>query len=458
MKIKSNIYIDENKFREFLYTLFKDNDDEVYIEDKSNDEYIYLKIDNIDFKEKILFDYEKQKQAMLKTILLKKYNMNNKWGGLVGVRPTKLVHSLLAENKTYYEIKYILKKIYLLSDEKIDLLLNVVKNSIKYIDKETVGLYIGLAFCPSKCTYCSFPAYLKVGKYEKYYNQYFDCLIDEIEFMGQLIEKLGLKINTIYIGGGTPSYLSYEEIERLLSTVNKNCNLKYLEEFTLEAGRIDSIDEEKLNIMKKYKVNRISINPQSFKDETLKIVNRYHDIDKLNEVYKIAKSLGFIINMDFILSLPKETTQDMLDTINKIYDYDVENITIHNLSLKNASYLTKQKYLANHVDFDKIYNAIYKLAKDKNYVVYYMYRQKNSNINGENLGFCKDGYQSRYNIDMIEENKNIFSVGAGSYTKLISKNGIQRIVFPKDPIVYVREYEQRKEKKKREILKFYEKI
>ena len=458
MIIKSNYNLDENKFKEFLFTLFKDNNDTVYIEDKSTKEYIHLITDNTEFKLPILFDYEKQKQAMFKTVLLKKYNLNLAWGGLVGVRPTKLVHNLLEYGKNYDEIKEILKEVYLLQDEKIQLLIDIVKNSIKYIDKTSVALYIGLAFCPTKCTYCSFPAYLKKGKYAEKYSEYFNTLIDEIHTIGEILTSLNLKISTIYIGGGTPSYLKHSEITQLLEAIKTSYNLSFLEEFTFEAGRIDTIDDEKLITLKKYGVTRISINPQSFKDSTLKLVNRYHNIDKLNEVYKKAKELNFIINMDFIFGLPKETTDDILNTIQYMYNYDVENLTIHNLSMKKASYLTKLKYSATQeLDYQKIYEKLFELANNKGYIPYYMYRQKNSYISGENLGFCKDTYQSIYNIDMIEENKNVFSIGAGSYTKLISKDEIKRIVFPKDPLAYIMEYKDRMKKKKEEILKFYEK-
>ncbi|VWL85272.1 coproporphyrinogen III oxidase [Oceanivirga miroungae] len=458
MKIISEI--DENKFKEIVYTFFENINDIVKITNKSDDENILIEFENDNkkytFKNEILFDREKQIQAMTKGGLLNLYGIKNDWGALVGMRPTKLVHKFLAEGKSYTNIEEILKKVYLLNDNKIKLLIDIVKNQIEYIDKDTVALYIGIAFCPTKCTYCSFPAYLKKGKYEKIYDLYIKTLNEEIKLMGDLLKKLDVKINSIYIGGGTPSFLSYDELEELLSNVSSNFNLEYLKEYTFEAGRIDTIDYEKLKLLKSFFVDRISINPQSFKESTLKRVNRYHSIEKLNEVYKMAKDLNFIINMDYILGLPLETTEDILNTIEKMSEYDAKNITIHNLALKKASYLTKNKYEldSEKIDFKKVYEKIYEYADKNGYIPYYMYKQKKSY--GENIGFCKKESQSIYNIDMIEENKNVFSIGAGSITKLIKKDEIKRIVMPKDPIMYVNEFKDRIEKKIADILDFYE--
>lgn len=457
MKILTNIEIDENKFKEFLYTNFSGNDDSVYIEDLSDEKYIYLKTGDFKFKLPVLFDYEIQKIAMYKTLLLKKYNKNLAWGSLVGVRPTKLVNKLLEKN-TEDEVKKILSLVYNISDEKIKLLFNILNNQKGYIDTNTISIYIGLAFCPTKCTYCSFPAYLKKGKYLEHFNEYFNCILDEIEQIGNIVKEYDLKIGEIYIGGGTPSYLSYNELEKLLKTVISNFNFSNLCEYTFEAGRIDTLDDEKLKLLKKYLVDRISINPQSFNENTLKKVNRYHSQEKLDKIYLKAKSLGLIINMDFIMGLPNETTNDMLNTLKKLEEYDAENVTIHFLAMKTSSLLTKQKYDIEYekVNFKKVYESIYEYAMNNNYLPYYMYRQKESVREAENIGFCKKDYQSRYNIYIIEENKNILSIGAGSITKLINNGKIQRITNPKDPIMYVLEYSKRIENKKEEIKKFYD--
>lgn len=456
MKINSNIDINENKWREFLYVFFRENEDEVYIEiDEQENKFIVSasteknKIEYIE--EKII---ENQEEILLKTALLKLYNIKEPWGSLVGVRPTKLVRKLL-DKYSYEEIENILEKVYMVSEKKAKLLIDVVKNSINYIDNETIGIYIGLAFCPTKCTYCSFPAYLKKGKYEKRYGEYFSTLLREIDEISILCNELNLKINTIYVGGGTPSYLEMDELNQMLEYIAK-FNLSYLKEYTFEAGRIDTLNREKLEMLKKYNVTRISINPQSFKDETLRLVNRYHNIDKLNEVYKDSLDLGFEINMDFIIGLPREDTQDVLNTLEKLKDYEPDNLTFHYLAMKKASYLTKSNYsFDRELDYKKINDKIYDLMEKRGYIPYYLYRQKSSSIDGENVGFCKPNKQLIYNIEMIEENKSIIAIGAGSITKIIENGGILRFINAKDPLMWIDEFEDKLKQKKEYIKGIY---
>jgi len=365
---------------------------------------------------------------------------------------------------SYEEIDEILGKIYFVSDEKRKLLLDIVKRQAPYLDKETIGIYIGIAFCPTKCSYCSFPAYLLRGKYAERYDEYISSIYHEIREIGQLTQELDLKINTIYIGGGTPSILMAKEIDKLLKTVKENYNLGYLKEFTFEAGRIDTMDEKKLSVIKSYGVNKISINPQSFNEKTLKLVNRYHNREQFDNVYKIAKNLGLEINMDLILGLPRENTEDILYTMDEISKYDMENLTIHNLAIKNASRLNKENYAHKDVlDYGKIYEKIGNVTKNKGLFPYYMYRQKNSFQWGENLGYSLNGCESIYNIEMIEENKTIIGIGAGAITKLIwfdeekKRDNIKRLVNPKDPLVWINELPERLERKKIEIKRAFKK-
>lgn len=447
--------VDDNKYNEFIYVFFKDNEDDVYITSEINEEYIKLKVNNkVEMIAKNLL--ENQEEIMSKAILLKLYNINVAWGALIGVRPTKLVFKLL-KLFNYEKIKYILKEIYLVSDRKIDLLFEIVRNSIKYIDNDTISVYIGLAYCPTKCTYCSFPAYLKKGKYLEKYQEYFETILKEIEIIGQVIKKLDLKINSIYIGGGTPSYLSEEELRLILLKIKEYIYQENILEYTFEAGRIDTINEEKLKLLKEYKVTRISINPQSFKESTLKLVNRYHNIDKLNEVYTLAKEMKFQINMDYIIGLPLEFTEDILNTLEISKKYDPENVTFHYLAMKKASNLNKENRFYNQdLNYKLINERIFEIMKETGYIPYYMYRQKNSFVEGENLGFCKPDTQLIYNIEMIEENKTVISIGAGSITKLISKNEIKRVVSPKDPLMWLNEFEQRIKEKVQKIEKWGE--
>lgn len=449
MKINSNIEININKWREFLEVFFKENEDTVEILVKEYENIVEVKSSNLN--KEIVFTLEKlvenQVDLMMKASLIKLYNINNSWGSLVGVRPTKLVRKL-KENYDNSSCKEILEKLYLLSKDKIDLLINIHENSKDFLDFDTTSLYIGHSFCPTKCTYCSFPAYLKQGKYLQKYEEYFSCLIREIKETLKACNEAKLNITTLYIGGGTPSYLDYEELEIFLNTIRENLKMEKLLEFTFEAGRIDTLDEEKLLILKKYGVTRISINPQSFKKETLKLVNRYHDIDQLNLVYSLSKKIGFDINMDLIMGLPKENTQDMLNTLDEISKYDAQNITIHYLAMKKASYLNKKGYIfEEEIDYKLIEEKTEEIMRKNGYIPYYIYRQKNSAYNGANIGYCKKGKQLIYNIEMIEENKNVIAIGAGAISKIIKKDNIVRLVNPKDPLMWVNEFENRLEEK-----------
>ena len=404
--------------------------------------------------EKIGYDYFDQAEVMAKTSLLKLFGKEKeyKWGALIGVRPTKIVGRFLSMGLSYEKIEEILKNIYFVSNKKIKLLLGIVKRQEKYLDRETIGVYIGVAFCPTKCTYCSFSAYLLKGKYAERYNEYIESLYNETAEIGKFSKKEKLKINTIYIGGGTPSILSVEEIEKLLLTVKENYDLQSLREFTFEAGRIDTLDREKLEILKKHGVDKISINPQSFNEKTLKLVNRYHDREEFDNVYSIAKEIGRKIN------------EDILHKLEEVKKYNPENLTIHNLAIKNASRLNKENYRHYiELDYEKIFNKINEVTEDKKLNPYYMYRQKNSFQWGENLGYSLEGEESVYNIEMIEENKTVIGIGAGAITKLIhyneteKRNSIKRLVNPKDPLVWINELPVRLEEKKQALRNLFEK-
>ena len=511
--IKVNIEINQNKLEEFVRVLLPENYD-ILSENSKNDVEITVnflkneknlnnenvencgkdcgKLENIEknnfeiievstalidneskkILKKVSFSYKKineeysdQAEVMAKGSLMELFDKKNeyKWGILIGVRPTKIVGRFLKMGLGYKEINKILEKIYFVSDEKRKLLLDIVKRQEPYLDKETIGIYIGIAFCPTKCSYCSFPAYLLRGKYAERYDEYIQSIYREVSEIGKLTQKLNLKINTIYIGGGTPSILTAEEIDKLLKTVKKNYNLEHLKEFTFEAGRIDTLDEKKLAIIKSYGINKISINPQSFNEKTLKLVNRYHNREQFDNVYKIAKKFGLEINMDLILGLPRETTNDILYTMDQISKYNMENLTIHNLAIKNASRLNKENYFHEDIlNYEKIYEKIKIVTKNKGLFPYYMYRQKNSFQWGENLGYSVNGSESIYNIEMIEENKTIIGIGAGAITKLIwlderkNRDNIKRLVNPKDPLVWMNELTERLEQKKVEIEKLFE--
>ena len=401
---------------------------------------------------------EDQEITMVKILILKFFKKNYSWGGLMGVRPTKVVRRLLALGYSYDEIRRIMKDFYIVSEEKTELLIEVVKKELEFLDREHINLYIGIPFCPTKCKYCSFASYEINSGVGRYYKDFVKTLLKEIEITGEFLKEENFKISSIYIGGGTPSTLTEEDLEAILSAVNTHIDMSDVREFTFEAGREDTLTDRKLEIAKQYGVDRISLNPQTFKVETLKKVNRRFDRENFEKYYKKAKDIGFIINMDIIVGLPDETTEDVLFTLNELEKFDIENLTIHTLAFKRASNLFKESQERVELDGKVIIEAIGKLVEKKEMNPYYLYRQKNIMEWGENIGYSKLGCESVFNIEMIEENQSTMGLGGGAITKIVIpeteyRDYIERYVNPKDPALYIREMEERMGAKKELFLK-----
>lgn len=401
---------------------------------------------------------EDQEITMVKILILKFFKKNYSWGGLMGVRPTKVVRRLLALGYSYDEIRRIMKDFYIVSEEKTELLIEVVKKELEFLDREHINLYIGIPFCPTKCKYCSFASYEINSGVGRYYKDFVKTLLKEIEITGEFLKEENFKISSIYIGGGTPSTLTEEDLEAILSAVNTHIDMSDVREFTFEAGREDTLTDRKLEIAKQYGVDRISLNPQTFKVETLKKVNRRFDRENFEKYYKKAKDIGFIINMDIIVGLPDETTEDILFTLNELEKFDIENLTIHTLAFKRASNLFKESQERVELDGKVITEAIGKLVEKKGMNPYYLYRQKNIMEWGENIGYSKLGCESVFNIEMIEENQSTMGLGGGAITKIVIpeteyRDYIERYVNPKDPALYIREMEERMGAKKELFLK-----
>ena len=401
---------------------------------------------------------EDQEITMVKILILKFFKKNYSWGGLMGVRPTKVVRRLLALGYSYDEIRKIMKDFYIVSEEKTELLIKVVKKELEFLDREHINLYIGIPFCPTKCKYCSFASYEINSGVGRYYKDFVKTLLKEIEITGEFLKEENFKISSIYIGGGTPSTLTEEDLEAILSAVNTHIDMSDVREFTFEAGREDTLTDRKLEIAKQYGVDRISLNPQTFKVETLKKVNRRFDRENFEKYYKKAKDIGFIINMDIIVGLPDETTEDVLFTLNELEKFDIENLTIHTLAFKRASNLFKESQERVELDGKVITEAIGKLVEKKGMNPYYLYRQKNIMEWGENIGYSKLGCESVFNIEMIEENQSTMGLGGGAITKIVIpeteyRDYIERYVNPKDPALYIREMEERMGAKKELFLK-----
>ena len=404
-----------------------------------NTEFLYIDLEN---------KIEDQILTMCKISLLKLLNKNYAWGSLMGVRPTKVLRRLLINGCNYEETRKILKDFYLVTDDKINLMETVVKKELELLDKEHINLYLGIPFCPTKCKYCSFASYEIGGGVGRFYDDFVEALLKEIQIIGDFLKTYNKKVSSIYFGGGTPSTLTEIDLERVLKKLLENIDMSDVKEFTFEAGREDSLNIEKLEIMKKYSVDRISLNPQSFNLETLKRVNRRFNRENFDLIFNEAKKLGFIINMDLIIGLPEETTEEILDTLAQLNAYDIDNLTIHCLAFKRASKLFKESQERNSIDRALIEEHIQEIVKEKEMKPYYMYRQKNIIEWGENIGYSKEGKESIFNIEMIEENQNTMALGGGGISKIVieERNGIdyiERYVNPKDPALYIRELDKR---------------
>lgn len=456
MKIELNRDLNIRSIEEFTRVMLADsiNDTIKYniSEDKNK---IIVSVYSQNLAREIEFKYENlgekiedQELTMAKIALLKLYNKEYPWGSLMGVRPTKVLRRLLINGCSYEEARNILKNFYLVSDEKILLMETVVKKELELLDKEHINMYIGIPFCPTKCKYCSFASYEINGGVGRFYDDFVTALLNEIEIIGEFLKTYNKKISSLYFGGGTPSILTENDLIKILKKLEESIDFSEIKEFTFEAGREDSLNIEKLEIMKKYGVDRISLNPQSFNMETLKRVNRKFNRDNFDLIYRKAKDLDFIINMDFIIGLPKESTEEILETIEEIKKYDIDNLTIHSLSFKRASNLFKETKERESIDRALIERKINELVGEKNLYPYYMYRQKNIIEWGENIGYSKLGKESIFNIEMIEENQNTLALGGGGISKVVveERKGIdyiERYVNPKDPALYIRELKKR---------------
>ena len=454
--IKSNKELNARSIEEFsrvmLPTLLNE---EIIFEVYETKEIIKIETKIEKLNKKIEFEYknlgskiEDQVLTMAKISLLKLMEVKYPWGSLMGVRPTKVLRRLLVNSCTYGEAREILKNFYMVTDKKIDLMETVVKKEMELMDKKYINLYVGIPFCPTKCKYCSFASYEINGGVGRFYDDFVLALLKEIEIVGRYLKTYDKKISSIYFGGGTPSTLNEKDLDLVLKTFIENIDMSTVKEFTFEAGREDSLNIDKLRILKKYSVDRISLNPQSFNLDTLKRVNRKFNRENFDLIYKEAKKLNFVVNMDFIIGLPEETTEEIIATVEEIKRYDIDNLTIHCLSFKRASKLFKESQDRENIDRALIEEKIEEIVKEKNMKPYYMYRQKNIIEWGENIGYSKDGKESIFNIEMIEENQNTMALGGGGISKVVveERNGIdyiERYVNPKDPALYIRELNKR---------------
>lgn len=377
---------------------------------------------------------------------LKIRKINFSWGVMCGIRPAKNARELSDEGFSDSEIRDVFKNVYEVSDEKTDLAMTVADNEkeiLKKIGNNSISLYIGIPFCPTRCVYCSFVS-TDIRTSGKYMSEFFDKLLLEMEKTAELINKTGVYIENIYIGGGTPTTLSSDQFEILIKKLYNSFDLTKLIEFTVEAGRPDTITEDKLQVLRRYGVNRISINPQSMNDKTLKKIGRSHSVSMIYDTYKTARNIGFdVINMDLIAGLPDETVDEFKYSLNEVIKLNPENITVHSLCIKRAAkFRHTENELTKAEDMNSMLSYTQKRMKDEGYIPYYMYRQKNSSGNLENVGYAKIGTMSTYNVNIMEEKQTIIALGGGGSSKVILGDRIERVFNFKDPLEYINRFEE----------------
>ena len=346
------------------------------------------------------------------------------WGNLTGIRPTKIPMALLEEGKSEEEIARYMKETYFTSDEKIKLSIEIAERELELLHKldyeEGYSLYIGIPFCPTTCLYCSFTSY-SMSAWKNRMDDYLSALEKELDYTA--VKFAHKKLNSIYIGGGTPTTLNPQQLDRLIRKIKCSFDLSDLVEFTVEAGRPDSITYEKLKVLRQHGISRISINPQTMKQETLKLIGRHHTVEQMVESFHMARELGFDnINMDLIMGLPEETLDDVRRTMEQVAELAPDNLTVHSLALKRAARLNMFK--EDYKDY-KIINTqehmdlVADCAAQMGLFPYYLYRQKGMAGNLENVGYAKEGMAGVYNVLIMEEKQTIVACGAGASTKRV---------------------------------------
>ena len=408
-------------------------------------------------KKDIHEEFKKNLYIKLSTQLNKKLP----WGYLTGVRPSKIAYNMLENGDSEADILKEFTEKHFVSEKKSELALKVAKTEKTLLDKmdykNGYSLYIGIPFCPTTCLYCSFTSY-SLAAYKSKVDIYLDALIKEMAYVSEAMKNR--RLDTIYFGGGTPTTLSPEQLDRLLTALERYFDTKNAIELTVEAGRPDSITLEKLQVLKKHKVDRISINPQTMNQETLDLIGRRHSVEQIEEAFEMARSAGFDnINMDIILGLPGEDKAMVENTLARISKLAPESLTVHSLAIKRAAALNiwREKYSNLQIDnSEEIVDMAADYAKGLGHEPYYMYRQKNMAGNFENVGYSVPGKECIYNILIMEEKQTIIALGAGASTKIVFHNEadtasavrIERIENVKDVTNYIERIDEMIERKR----------
>ena len=379
------------------------------------------------------------------------------WGILTGVRPVKLAGELIDRAGSVSDAEKMLEEDYCLSKEKADLILETYcyqQENYGIPDPLSVGIYIGIPFCPTRCLYCSFTSNQVEGSE---IERYLEALKTEIAFVGRRMKETGLWPESIYIGGGTPTTLSSEQLDDLLQFVEDSIDLSRNIEFTVEAGRADTITAEKLKAIKRHGVDRISINPQSMKKKTLELIGRSHEPKDIIEAFQAAHQVEIpVINADVIAGLPEETPDDFAGTLESLLKLEPENITVHTLAVKRASRLVEldKDYHYKHAECVKeMLDISRNVLTEAGFRPYYLYRQKHMAGAMENVGYCRDNTPCLYNIRIMEERQTILALGAGGISKMYypDENRLERIPNVSNYEIYISRIDEMMERKDKNI-------
>ena len=377
------------------------------------------------------------------------------WGNLTGIRPTKIPYAMLEEGKEQDEIIAYMKDMYSCSDKKALLAYDIAKREREILSRihyeKGYSLYIGIPFCPTTCLYCSFTSY-SIASCRGKVDAYLSALEKEIDYVAEAFKDRTL--DSIYIGGGTPTTLEAEQLDRLLSYVAKKIDLSTSLEYTVEAGRADSITGAKLEVLKKHGVTRISVNPQTMKEETLKLIGRRHTVEQVKEAFALAREIGFDnINMDLILGLPNETKEDVAETLRQVKELNPDSLTVHSLAIKRASKMSQwiaEQGIQCLNNTDETMEMSAQAAEEMGMYPYYLYRQKNMSGNFENVGYAREGKYGIYNILIMEEMQSIVALGAGTVSKNVMGEGrIERCDNVKDVDLYIAQIDEMIERKRK---------
>ena len=378
-----------------------------------------------------------------------------KWGILTGIRPVKLAGEYYGRLGSYDMVREEMEREYLIHPEKSMLLTDILKYQTDEMGRpedNSLSIYIGIPFCPTRCLYCSFTSN-QVKETE--IARYLEALYREIRFAGAAAEAEGFNIESVYIGGGTPTTLSSLQIDSLLTEVEEAFDLGSVREFTVECGRPDTITEDKLSVLDKHGVGRISINPQTMKESTLRIIGRNHTVQQVRDAFEMSRrgDIG-TVNADLIAGLPDESTDDFKKSLDEIVQLGAGNITLHTLAVKRASKLKEVDETFNYRQ-EKICGEMLAYAgeklKSEGYIPYYLYRQKHTSGNTENIGYCRAGEISRYNVRIMEEAQSILALGAGGISKIYfpESNRLERVANVSNYEIYIERIDEMIDRKKK---------